>query len=122
MGGEATWLGTPIGTFGDITYVKTPNGQVRARTRFRDDVGQVRRVSATGSDRKSAERALMAVLAQISRLRTSRLTRALTTSASRCRCGLCKAGREGPCTLSSRSAGVACSARPPRVLVVERPI
>jgi len=55
---------TPIGTFGDITYVKTPNGQVRARTRFRDDDGQVRRVSATGSDRKSAERALKAVLAK----------------------------------------------------------
>lgn len=55
---------TPIGTFGDITYVKTPQGQVRARTRFRDDDGQVRRVSATRSDRKSAERALKAVLAK----------------------------------------------------------
>lgn len=54
---------TPIGTFGDITYLKTPNGQVRARTRFRDDDGHVRRVSATGADRRSAERALKAVLA-----------------------------------------------------------
>jgi hypothetical protein len=54
---------TPIGTFGDITYLKTPTGQVRARTRFRDDDGRVRRVSATGADRRSAERALKAVLA-----------------------------------------------------------
>lgn len=36
---------TPIGTFGDITYVKMPGGRVRARTRYRDDDGQVRRVS-----------------------------------------------------------------------------
>lgn len=55
---------TPIGTFGDITYIKTPNGRVRARTRFRDDDGQVRRVSATGSDRNSAKRALKAVLSR----------------------------------------------------------
>ena len=66
---------TPIGTFGDITDVKTPNGQVRARTRFRDDDGQVRRVSATGEDRKSAERALKAVLAKrASRVAAGELT------------------------------------------------
>ncbi len=55
---------TPIGTFGEFTYVKTANGQVQARTRFRDDDGQVRRVSATGATRKAAERALKAVVAQ----------------------------------------------------------
>lgn len=55
---------TPIGTFGDITYVKMPGGRVRARTRYRDDDGQVRRVSATGSSNKDALRALKASLAQ----------------------------------------------------------
>lgn len=55
---------TPIGTFGDITYVKMPGGRVRARTRYRDDDGQMRRVSATGSSNKDALRALKASLAQ----------------------------------------------------------
>lgn len=61
---------TPIGTFGDITYVKMPGGRVRARTRYRDDDGQLRRVSATGSSNKDALRALKASLAQ----RTSHVT------------------------------------------------
>lgn len=56
-------LRTPIGTFGDITYVKMPGGRVRARTRYRDDDGQIRRVSATGSSNKDALRALKASLA-----------------------------------------------------------
>ncbi|WGY00496.1 tyrosine-type recombinase/integrase [Nocardioides sp. QY071] len=55
---------TPIGTFGDVTYVKMPGGRVRARTRYRDDDGQVRRVSATGSSNRDALRALKASLAQ----------------------------------------------------------
>ncbi len=55
---------TPIGTFGDVTYVKMPGGRVRARTRYRDDDGQVRRVSGTGSSNKDALRALKATLAQ----------------------------------------------------------
>lgn len=55
---------TPIGTFGDITYVKVAGGRVRARTRFRDDDGHVRRVSATGASNKDAERNLKKVLAQ----------------------------------------------------------
>ena len=55
---------TPIGTFGDITYVKVPGGRVRARTRYRDDDGQVRRVSATGATNKEAERNLKKVLSQ----------------------------------------------------------
>src|SRR5664279_4087462 len=55
---------TPIGTFGDITYVKVAGERVRARTRFRDDDGHVRRVSATGTSNKDAERNLKKVLAQ----------------------------------------------------------
>jgi hypothetical protein len=55
---------TPIGTFGDISYAKTATGQIRARTRFRDDDGQIRRVSATGPTRKAAERNLKEVLSQ----------------------------------------------------------
>ena len=49
---------TPIGTFGEIHFEKTPSGQVRARARYRDDDGQVRRVSAVGSTQKTAERNL----------------------------------------------------------------
>lgn len=49
---------TPIGTFGEIHFEKTPSGQVRARARYRDDDGQVRRVSAVGSTQKTAERKL----------------------------------------------------------------
>ncbi|WP_127125586.1 tyrosine-type recombinase/integrase [Georgenia sp. SYP-B2076] len=55
---------TPIGTFGDITYVKVAGGRVRARTRYRDDDGQIRRVSATGTSNKDAERNLKKVLAR----------------------------------------------------------
>ncbi|MGH8828726.1 MAG: tyrosine-type recombinase/integrase [Jiangellaceae bacterium] len=55
---------TPIGTFGDITYVKVAGGRVRARTRYRDDDGQVRRVSATGASNKEAERNLKQVLSR----------------------------------------------------------
>ena len=55
---------TPIGTFGDITYVKVAGGRVRARTRYRDDDGQLRRVSATGASNTEAERCLKQVLAR----------------------------------------------------------
>ncbi|MFC5175043.1 tyrosine-type recombinase/integrase [Nocardioides taihuensis] len=55
---------TPIGTFGDITYVKVAGGRVQARTRYRDDDGRLRRVSATGASNKEAERNLKQVLAQ----------------------------------------------------------
>ncbi|WP_207559521.1 MULTISPECIES: tyrosine-type recombinase/integrase [unclassified Nocardioides] len=41
-----------------------PGGRVRARTRYRDDDGQIRRVSATGASNKDALRALKATLAQ----------------------------------------------------------
>jgi hypothetical protein len=33
---------TPIGTFGEIEFTNLPNGNVRARVRFRDYDGQVR--------------------------------------------------------------------------------
>ncbi|MDF1602201.1 site-specific integrase [Nocardioides sp. YIM 152315] len=49
---------TDIGTFGDFSYLPTPNGKVKARVRFRDEDGRLRLVQATGGTRKSAERAL----------------------------------------------------------------
>lgn len=55
---------TPIGTFGDISYVRVAGGQFRARTRYRDDDGRVRRVTATGASRGDAERNLKIVLAE----------------------------------------------------------
>lgn len=61
---------TPIGTFGDISFAKLANGQIQARTRFRDDDGQLRRVSANGANRRAAEINLKKVLSQ----RTSRTT------------------------------------------------
>src|SRR5918995_2925293 len=70
---------TPIGTFGDLSNAKTASGQIRARTRFRDDDGEIRRVSATGPTRKAAERSLKEVVSQ----RTSRAAYAeLTTDSS----------------------------------------
>lgn len=55
---------TPIGTFGDISFIKATGGQVRARTRYRDDDGKVRRVSATGATKREAERTLKKMLAE----------------------------------------------------------
>jgi integrase len=55
---------TPIGTFGEIYFEPTLNGQVRARARFRDDDGQLRRVQATGATQKAAERNLKTLLCQ----------------------------------------------------------
>jgi integrase len=50
---------TPIGTFGDIEFTTLlPGGSVRARVRFRDDDGRMRRVQATGPTRKAAEHRL----------------------------------------------------------------
>ena len=46
---------TPIGTFGDIEITTMPGGTIRARVRFRDDDGRMRRVQATGRTRKAAE-------------------------------------------------------------------
>lgn len=54
---------TPIGTFGEIDFTMNPDGRVRARVRFRDDDGQLRRVEAAGLTRKAAERRLKEKLA-----------------------------------------------------------
>jgi hypothetical protein len=55
---------TPIGTFGEIEFTNLPNGNVRARVRFRDHDGQVRRVEASDATRKMAEHRLKEKLAQ----------------------------------------------------------
>lgn len=62
---------TPIGTFGDISFIKATGGRFRARTRFRDHDGTVRRVSATGASRREAERNLKKCLADRSWYRSS---------------------------------------------------
>ena len=49
---------TPVGTFGDITFETVPGGRVRALARFRDEDGRLRRVVATASTERSAERLL----------------------------------------------------------------
>jgi integrase len=66
---------TPIGTFGDISFINATGGQFRARTRFRDDDGKVRRVTATGTTKREAERNLKKVLAErVSHCATGALT------------------------------------------------
>ena len=55
---------TPIGTFGQIEFKTMPGDQVRARTRFRDVDGQLRRVEATAATKKAAEHALKTRLAE----------------------------------------------------------
>lgn len=54
---------TPIGTFGTIEFTNMPGGTVRARVRFRDHDGQVRRVEASDTTRKLAEHRLKEKLA-----------------------------------------------------------
>lgn len=60
---------TPVGTFGDITFAKAA-GKVRARTRYRDDDGKVRRVQATGSSEAEALRHLKTALTKRQSRRT----------------------------------------------------
>lgn len=55
---------TPIGTYGDLEFTTLPNGSVRARVRFRDYDGKIRRVESTASSRAVAERRLKQKLAQ----------------------------------------------------------
>lgn len=55
---------TPIGTFGEIEFATMSNGGVRARVRFRDLDGQLRRVEASAATRKLAENRLKEKLAQ----------------------------------------------------------
>ncbi len=54
---------TAIGTFGAVHYEKLPSGQIRARTRYRDDDGSLRRVSTVGATQRAAERNLKEALA-----------------------------------------------------------
>src|SRR6478736_3685550 len=54
---------TPIGTFGQISFSRVGR-KVRARTRYRDDDGRVRRVQASGATEADAVRRLKAALAQ----------------------------------------------------------
>lgn len=55
---------TSIGTFGEINITKTATGQFCALTRFRDHDGRLRRVRATASSPKAAERKLKELLAE----------------------------------------------------------
>lgn len=55
---------TPIGTYGDIEFTNLSNGTVRARVRFRDFDGQVRRVESSAATRKLAEHRLKEKLSQ----------------------------------------------------------
>lgn len=54
---------TPIGTFGEIEFTTMGNGFIRARARFRDHDGKVRRIEASGETRKKAEHRLKEKLA-----------------------------------------------------------
>lgn len=63
-----------IGTFGDISYLDSPNGRIVARARYRDWDGKNRLVQATGDTRKAAERALKAKLAERSLFQPSSST------------------------------------------------
>ena len=60
---------TPIGTFGQISFSRVGR-KVRARTRYRDDDGRIRRVQATGVSEADAVRRLKAGLAQRESRRT----------------------------------------------------
>ncbi|NLC98371.1 MAG: site-specific integrase, partial [Actinomycetales bacterium] len=55
---------TPVGTFGDIWFETAGNGMVRARTRYRDEDGRLRRVQASGETERSAERNLKQLLSR----------------------------------------------------------
>lgn len=53
---------TPIGTFGAFTFTNTADGRVRARARYRDEDGKLRRVEVVGVNRAAAERTLKSKL------------------------------------------------------------
>lgn len=55
---------TPVGTFGDIWFEPAPGGKVKARARFRDEDGVLRRVQATGDTERAAERNLKVILSR----------------------------------------------------------
>lgn len=53
-----------MGTFGDIWFEPAPGGKVKARVRFRDEDGVLRRVQATGDTERAAERNLKVILSR----------------------------------------------------------
>lgn len=53
-----------MGTFGDIWFEPAPGGKVKARARFRDEDGVLRRVQATGDTERAAERNLKVILSR----------------------------------------------------------
>lgn len=53
-----------MGTFGDIWFEPAPGGKVKARARFRDEDGVLRRVQATGDTERAAERNLKVTLSR----------------------------------------------------------
>lgn len=55
---------TPIGTYGEIEFTTMPSGSERARVRFRDHDGKIRRVEATAASRAIAGRKLKQKLAE----------------------------------------------------------
>lgn len=55
---------TPVGTFGDIYFEAAGNGMVRARARYRDEDGRLRRVQASGETERAAERNLKLLLSK----------------------------------------------------------
>ncbi|MDR0488227.1 MAG: site-specific integrase [Propionibacteriaceae bacterium] len=54
----------PIGTFGEVTFLRTTQGRVEARTRYRDWDGKSRLVQAVGTSKRQAEQNLKVKLAQ----------------------------------------------------------
>jgi integrase len=53
---------TAVGTWGAINFASTPQGLVRARTRVRDNDGQIRQVARLGKSKAEAERRLREAL------------------------------------------------------------
>jgi integrase len=52
----------PVGTYGRVSFVELPSGEIQARARFRDYDGRTRLVSKVGHSKAAAERALKAEL------------------------------------------------------------
>lgn len=70
----------PVGTWGDFTFAQPRKSAWRVRTRIRDLDGVVREVTATGTTRAAAERALRVKLADRSAPRESAIGPSTTVS------------------------------------------
>ena len=72
----------PVGTFGKVTFIERPNGDIQARTLIRDYDGRRRMVTKIGRSRAAAERALKAeLLHRQAPVGTAALASATTVSA-----------------------------------------